>query len=215
MAKDKQSQLELRKHYFNLEAEELLKNFSQALNNKNIIFWLEFGTLLGYYREQDFIKHDYDLDFGAYLKDASIIKNILESNGFKRIRYYRSSDGGIEECYRYKHTTLDVFYFREGENHLYCNSFTRAEKSFIGSLLNRRTCYVKQVSIPKNGFITTTYKGCQVNIPSDCVEHLKMHYGETFMTPNPNFDYKKEASNIKYFTLKENKGYLKIYGKKG
>ena len=214
MKQNNESKRDLRKYYFNLEAEELLKNFAEALNKQNIIFWLEFGTLLGFYREHDFIKHD-DLDFGAYLKDAPIIKKVLKSQGFKRIRRYKSSDGGLEECYRYKHTTLDVFYFREDEKHLYCNSFTRAKRSFIGSLLNRRTCYVKRVSIPNNGFIQTNYKGCKVNVPSDCVAHLKMHYGKSFMTPNPNFDYKKEASNIRYFTLKENKGYLKIYGKKG
>ena len=55
----------LRKQYFNAEAVELLQRFSEALNAEDITFWLEFGTLLGYYREHDFIKHDDYLDFGA------------------------------------------------------------------------------------------------------------------------------------------------------
>jgi len=204
----------LRKQYFNEEAEELLRRFSEALNEKQIMFWLEFGTLLGYYRENDFIKHDDDLDFGAFLDDASSIQAVLEANGFKLIRRYTSTDGGMEDCYRYKHTTMDVFYFRRDERGLYCTSYSRNKKSSLSSLLNRRPCTVKQICIPDNGFTKTEYKGCWVHVPTDCVEHLTMHYGETFMTPNPNFNYKEEATNIRYFAPEENRGILRIYGKK-
>ncbi|MDO5497985.1 MAG: LicD family protein [Alistipes sp.] len=205
----------LRKQYFNAEAVELLQRFSEALNAEGITFWLEFGTLLGYYREHDFIKHDDDLDFGAYLHDAPQIKRALETRGFKLIRSYTDNGGGLEECYRYLHTTLDVFYFDRNNEGLHCTSYTRARKNLLSSLLNRRPCTVKQVSIPDNGFEPAEYKGCTVNVPADCVEHLTWHYGPTFMTPNPNFNYKEEAKNIRYFTIEERKGVLKIFGKKG
>ena len=204
----------LRKQYFNLEAVELLQHFSQALNAQGITYWLEFGTLLGYYREHDFIKHDDDLDFGAYRHDAPRIKKALEARGFKLIRSYADNGSGLEECYRYLHTTLDVFYFHRDAEGLHCTSYTRAGKSLLSSLLNRRPCMVKQISIPDKGFVAVDYKGCTVNVPTDCVEHLTWHYVPTFMTPNPDFDYKKEATNIRYFTLEERKGILKIYGKK-
>ena len=208
------SKQNIRNNYFKEEAEEVLKQLSEALNQNNIMFWLEFGTLLGFYREHDFIKHDDDLDFGAYLEDAVHIRKALEKNGFKLIRKYQSTDGGLEECYRYKHTTLDIFYFRKNEHGLYCTSYSRDKKTFISSLLNRRPCTVKQITIPDNGFVSTIYKNCKVNIPTDCTKHLPMHYGRNFMTPNPNFNYKEEASNIKYYTKDEIKGVLKIYGKK-
>ena len=60
-----------RLQYFRTEAVELLQRFTEALNAEGIDYWLEFGTLLGYYREHDFIAHDDDLDFGAYLTDAA------------------------------------------------------------------------------------------------------------------------------------------------
>ena len=204
----------LRKQYFNLEAVELLQRFSQALNEKGIIYWLEFGTLLGYYREHDFIKHDDDLDFGAYLADALKIRKALEAQGFKLIRSYTDNGGGLEECYRYLHTTLDVFYFSRDAEGLHCTSYTRAGKTLWSSLLNRRPCTVKQIAIPEGGFVAVDYKGCKVNVPTDCVEHLTWHYGPSFMTPNPNFNYKEEATNIRYFTLGERKGVLRIFGKK-
>ena len=59
--------IELRKLYFRKEGELLLTKFTEALNSNGIMFWLEFGTLLGYYREHDFISHDCDLDFGVNL----------------------------------------------------------------------------------------------------------------------------------------------------
>ena len=53
---------------------ELLKdNFEEILNTiyssplKDYDIWLDFGTLLGYYRENDFISHDLDMDFGIFL----------------------------------------------------------------------------------------------------------------------------------------------------
>ena len=55
---------------------ELLKNnFEEILNTiyssplKNYDIWLDFGTLLGYYRENDFISHDLDMDFGIIISD--------------------------------------------------------------------------------------------------------------------------------------------------
>ena len=64
----------IRNKYFLAEGEELLRAFAEAMNGGNIQFWLEFGSLLGYYRENDFIKHDCDIDFGAFLKDRHVIK---------------------------------------------------------------------------------------------------------------------------------------------
>ena len=204
----------LRNHYFNIEAHKVLTCFSKALNEENIVFWLEFGTLLGYYRDHDFIKHDDDLDFGAYLNDAPKIRKALEAIGFKLIRYYTDNRGGIEECYRYMHTTLDIFYFNREAEGLHCTSYTRHGKSIWGSMLNRRACTVKQISIPDKGFIPVKYKDCYVNVPMDCVEHLSWHYGPSFMMPNPDFNYKVEARNIRYFSIDERKGILRIYGKK-
>ena len=62
---------------------ELLKNnFEEILNTiyssplKNYDIWLDFGTLLGYYRENDFISHDLDMDFGIIIPDyQSFFKN--------------------------------------------------------------------------------------------------------------------------------------------
>ena len=208
--------LEIRNRYFKEEANVMLNAFAEALNSAGIAFWLDFGTLLGYYREHDFIKHDCDLDFGVMLKDAERVKIALESNGFKRISYYKATDGGVEECYKFMHTSLDVFYFREEGDKLYCNTFTTFSKFSLKRMfsLNKVPCFVKKIYIPNSGFANVEYKGSFVGIPNNIREHLEWHYGKSFMTPNPNFNYKKEAQNIIYHKLSEVSGSLFVCGNK-
>lgn len=200
----------IRNRYFLQEGEELLQAFSKALNENNIVFWLEFGSLLGYYRENDFIKHDCDLDFGAYLEDAKKIRAALLAHGFEIIYEYMASDGGLEECYKYKHVTVDIFYFRKDEKVFYCNSFTVMSKFSFWGLITRYKCKVKRVEIPNNGFVKTTYKNVEVYIPEDVEKHLIMHYGQYYMIPNPKFDYKKESTNVKWYDYEDVQGVLRI-----
>ena len=209
-----QIELAIRNKYFLEEGTELLQNFARNLNNNNILFWLEFGSLLGYYREHDFIKHDCDIDFGIYLQDADKTRKVLENAGFKLIHQFIASDGGLEECYKYKHTSIDIFYFREDKDRLYCNSFMPRYPLLIQKLIRSHRYLVKRIDIPKQEFIKDEYKGAIINVPTDCVKHLKMHYGETFMTPNPNFNYRKEASNITYYDYSEIKGKFFSFGDK-
>ena len=70
-------QLEKLKTYFKEESQELLKNCTSALDSVGVVYWLEFGTLLGYYREGDFISHDYDIDIGTYYENSTLVKETL------------------------------------------------------------------------------------------------------------------------------------------
>ena len=215
--KDKQLYQEnlIRNRYFMAEGEDLLRHFADTLNSEGIIFWLEFGTLLGYYRENDFIPHDCDLDMGARIEDAPEIRSSLIRSGFKLIDYYTSSDGGLEECYKYRNTCIDIFYFREDKdsNTLYCNSFVTRRYLFKK---HRKTlkCFVKRVDYPVSEFIKVTFKGAQVYIPSDTIEHLEWSYGKNFMTPDPDFDSRTVATNITYYQYAEVSGILHVSGNK-
>lgn len=198
-----------RAKYLQVEGEELLSQFSKALCDEGIIFWLDFGTLLGYYREHDFIKGDFDLDVAIYLKDIDAAKKALTKNGFVQVKEFTSlNNGGKELCYRYKHTTIDVFCYREEGDHIYCNSFTVLD---YNGLNKKSTALVKKIVLPKSKFVESEYKGSKVYVPEDTETYLKWHYGETFMIPNPNFNYKKEATNITYYKYDEMPGEFVYY----
>ena len=117
-----------RKQLYLLNAPELLQNLKESLDSKKILFWLDFGTLLGAYRDHDFIKHDLDLDIGTFWENAEEVRNTLLDNGFKILKEFRVGKdgvGGLEQTYYYKGVTVDVFYFHKENSIMYCNSFSR------------------------------------------------------------------------------------------
>lgn len=203
--KKKYSQLIFRKRAY-----RVLSRFSDCCNQNNITFWLEFGTLLGSYRDNGFIPHDFDLDLAIYYKDADLLQNVLLNNGFKLTRKFESCGNrelGLEFTYEFDSIPIDVFIFHIKENNLICHSFT--------PILNERDyeglSEVKEISFPNNGIKKYDFNGIQVGIPNDTREHLVLNYGENFMIPDKNFDYKKVATNIKYYSRQERLATLTTY----
>lgn len=195
--------------FFKEERLEVLQHFSETLNKANLVFWLEFGTLLGYYREKDFIQHDYDIDTGTFWDNRDKVFCALTEAGFELVReYHVEDDGGVEHCYRYKHTTIDVFYFRQSGDMLYCNSFMPIKHMSLPIYRNRKCPFrVKRIEVPNVGYKSTVFLGCKVYVPCNCEKYLIAHYGPNYMTPNPNYDWKKDSTNIKLYSYEEKPGY--------
>lgn len=199
------------KKQFNKNGLALLEQLNKTLTSKNILYWLEFGTLLGAYRDHDFIKHDYDLDIGIFFENYSLIRSTLESAGFKLKREFKVGnygDKGVEQTYEYNGVYIDIFFFHKlGNTHMICNSFSKLPKKENGKTIAQ----VKQIQVPYTGFKTIDFKGMFVKVPYDEKSHLEAHYGKNFMIPNSNFDYKKEATNITWLPLSERKGFYYEY----
>ena len=176
---------------FKKEALGVLKAYSDAMFSNGLVFWLDYGTLLGYYREHDFIEHDFDLDTSAWYEDHERIKKILEAAGFERVRYYYLLNReGLEECYKHKdfQTTIDVFYYFNENNKSYCFSFNPLVSMTKKRHLNkeqpskaRKWTFARIVPIPAE------FKGVKVYVPENTGAYLSSTYGETFMTPIPHF----------------------------
>lgn len=199
--------LKKKRKNFQKEHVELIQMFTKVLNDNGIQFWLEFGTLLGYYREHDIIKHDDDLDIGVFLSDSGKIKKALTENGFKLIREFRADDGGLEECYRYLHTSIDIFYFRNTDDNssIYTYSFKSPVFPIKKKHLNKTLkMSVLKTTLKNYGFERAVFKDCNVYIPSKPEEQLKALYGENFMVPDPSFDPRGKHFECRtYFTHEE------------
>ena len=64
------------------------------LKKSKIRWGLIFGTLLGAYREKDFITHDEDVDIFVYYEDRKILIDLLDefiNHGFEVARYEKDS----------------------------------------------------------------------------------------------------------------------------
>lgn len=189
--------------YFRKEGGELLQKLSAALNGENIVFWLDFGTLLGYIREQDFIKYDDDMDIGIYAEDAEKVKTALLNAGFQYARFFRADDGRGLDCFQYKHSTVDVFQYTRQEGDVWCHCFRFYHDFCIQDRGKRIPMFVDTLTSPLEDVIKVKFKNCEVGIPSHPEKYIVANYGENFMTPDPNFDTLFGPPNIKNHAFDE------------
>lgn len=72
---------------------EQFRWLSQLLNNHQIRYWADSGTLLGLVRNGDLLGHDKDIDLGMWITDVDKLQTILpmlDSAGYDvRYKYYR------------------------------------------------------------------------------------------------------------------------------
>lgn len=173
---------------------EALKILYKECKKENVSLWLDFGTLLGWYRQRDFISFDVDLDLGAYSKDFDkfqIIKERLLEQGFVYFRRFEYEDQVVEESYSYKGLNVDIVYYDNREE--------AEERKNIFSCLIVYAMDMDKKPIDIQGYyeanritklMKTEFKGIEVEVPENTEEYLANYYGQDFMTPIPNFDWK-------------------------
>lgn len=170
---------------FTEQSEYVFSKICDSLSNE-IPFWPEFGTLLGIYRDNDFIKHDCDFDFGAYVENAELIKEKLLANGFTLESEYIGIDNDEirEMTFTYNGIGIDFFYFTEMRDCMTCFVFHPYKIDLIGT----NTIYkIKPFYFPYFKLEKSIFKGQTISIPVDTAKHLEYSYGPNFMIPDPNF----------------------------
>ena len=215
--KDKkhQERVNLVNNAFKREAVDVLRLYSDALFSKGIVFWLDFGTLLGYYREHDFIKHDYDIDTATWFSNHEKVKIALEQAGFELVRYYEIlGRDGIEECYKHRDyaTTIDVFYYFEEGNQTYCFSFCPLVPMTKKRHLNKwQKSSTRKWTYNSFELVSSEFKGIKVYVPKDTSSYLEAGYGKNFMTPIPDFPVEGRPNLTEYnYEEMPAKAFLKI-----
>lgn len=151
--------------------------------------WLDFGTLLGAYREKGLIKHDLDMDFGIIIDDYEKFK-IQEQNlfnkGFKKTRELKYDGEIVELSYDYKGLNVDfILYKKEDE---YIKSIVVL---YLFDFFNRPCKFdSREYRIKFDGITSTTIEGVTVFIPKNTHEYLEYQYEKDFLTPDPFYDWR-------------------------
>ena len=162
--------------------------YSSELKNYNI--WLDFGTLLGYYRENDFISHDLDMDFGiqvSSLEEFEVIEEQLINNGFNRTKEFYFNKNLVELSYSYKGLNVDFIIYNKENDRVSSDTIF-----FMTNALGNPTRYeVYHYEIPFSGLKECDFKGMKVKVPENTQEYLRTLYGEDFETPNTNYNWKE------------------------
>lgn len=176
---------------------EILKRTKQVLDKLNIPFFLSSGTCLGYYRENKFIDHDYDIDIGIFEKDYNkdIIKEMI-SEGFIHYRTLGDKETGLELSFRLPNTELgknakiDIFLHYTDNDKYSWYSYIYPE-------------FKKKIKYSVNKFLLKKVKfvGLNVNVPYPTLNYITEHYGKDWMIPKKPFTeyiyYKSPKSIVK------------------
>ena len=174
----------------------LKENFEEILNVvysselKKYNIWLDFGTLLGYYRENDFISHDLDMDFGVQVssfEEFEVIEKYLINNGFNRTKEFYFNKNLVELSYSYKGLNVDFIIYNKENDRVSSDTIF-----FMTNALGNPTRYeVYHYEIPFSGLKECDFKGMKVKVPDNTQEYLRTLYGEDFETPNTNYNWKE------------------------
>ena len=201
-----------KKQDYKNNALEALLLAKKSLDSAGLFFWLDFGTLLGAYREKDFIKHDMDVDISMFADNAEKAKKAMLNAGFELVRTFEvlGDPVGVLQTYAYKGVPLDIYFFVEASDLMYCHAFYWQKEDdyrFGGAV----EASVKKWFCPNTGFAPMMFKGHEFNAPKDIVKHLTMNYGSNFMKPDKKFDHFERCRNVTYYSKLEKVGIYTKY----
>ena len=170
--------------------EEALHAYFDVANELGINFIPMFGTLLGIYRNHDFIKHDDDIDMILdirYLSDDLL--KALSNHGFVFNSIFVASDfKGCQLPMKYKGLTCDIYFsYMEGNKiaHIYLPLAIQNHDWAFSCSLNLFRC--KDVKIPlSQELIPYEFRNMKLMIPQNTNEILASLYGKDFMIPKKN-----------------------------
>ena len=176
------------------EAFHLLSKVSRETNIK---YWLEFGTLLGKIRENNFLTNDINLNIGMYKKDITpeFLIN-MEEVGFKRENSLTIKTLGLRELiYDYKGVKIEIYIYEKVGNDC-IEAYSLGENNKIISYR------FKTVELEESKFM-----GERVWIPKHPEKHLKEIYGDKYNLPDPNWKdemgkNRKEVEDLKVLNIR-------------
>lgn len=166
------------------QAIQNLKDIKAILNELGIIFWLDFGTLLGAYRDKDFCEGDEDdVDLGLWYKNKSKLNDIIK----------RAEDKGFSVLHNWKNevtlgrgdSRVDLFFYHRNGEEAYTNLYTIKDE------------VANYVVVPANlieNYQTINFFKEEFLVPSPVEEYLKVKYGD-WKTPISREVYRPSNSN--------------------
>ena len=185
------------------EAIKMLKRVTDILDEHNIDYYLDFGTLLGAIREKGFIKWDHDMDISLvneddYKKIPLILKEIKAKHLYRtylytfkenmeKIRLKREKshkpfkkiniDFTNENNYQIAKIRTNKFLIF-GRGHICLDIFFKYKKENKLYWMAFASIYSTDYEPLKKGFTTTTLYGYQFKIPKAYKEYLQNIYGD-------------------------------------
>lgn len=173
----------------------LLQKIVNILEQNNLDYWLDFGTLLGAVRHKGFVPWDDDADIGIFEKDFKTIWSLLQKEMTKMGNNYVFDDYG-ERSYKFDSGQLmairdldesvfvDIYTYREipeKNGALRCEGFNKPnEDNFKSIYKNYSRPFPKEALSP---FKKMRFEDREYNVPNDYDAYLQARYGNYMRMP--------------------------------
>lgn len=173
-----------------IEADKVVSAFGGRM-------FLAFGTLLGAYREHDFIAHDCDIDVGLMASERP--ENMLElmkAAGFvlRNQQYVKETGRIVVDRYERKNVGIDFFYFFDDDR--FSNDSEYADNIYTYIAYRHETKDWREANVTdgfptiikpqiKTTFSRKNFLGYDFYMPEAVEQWLVRLYGEHYMTPDP------------------------------
>lgn len=170
---------------------EIINSVENALTDYNLVFFADYGTLLGIIREHDFIKWDNDLDYGIIVDENFDWKNFekhMNKYGFNKIREFSLIEKTKEQTYRKGKSVLTVDFFAKiYENNDFVTYGFFKKKNYKYN--SEQDYHVKRAKCTKvKNTKRVPFLGTYVTIPNNSEEYLTSIYTKNWRTPDPKWD---------------------------
>jgi phosphorylcholine metabolism protein LicD len=190
-------------------AVKMLRQVKEVLDKHDVEFWLDYGTLLGAIRDNEFIPWDSDIDLGIWYKDFDKVNNACKELRNKRfmIHIYRECTFSIrkDQC------LLSINFYHLVDDK--AMTFWIILKNFWGKIihcLDFASSIQSYDEISPNSLFTTKIMGrISLILPTIFVGHfttiiqkLKKNIGSECITISVPSHYFMNLSTIRFYGMK-------------
>ncbi len=158
-----------------IEANEILREIG-------VTAWITDGTLLGYFRENDLIAHDFDADLGCMIENYSEdIVYAFRERGWELAYVWGEIKQGLELTFRKGQVKIDIFFFyKDSDDRLWHGAWRKHDKKS----LNLIKYYYEPFELKEVDFLDARF-----NIPKDTLKYITTKYGPGWKTPQKNWSW--------------------------
>lgn len=193
---------------------KLLNSLDKTFKSISLNYFVDFGTLLGFVRENGFMSHDLDLDIGVFATDEEklALYAVLQRSGYILYRNYILGNKIVEQSYHYTDKKkniiikFDINFYENTKNESKTWLFYYLKKN----KLKPRYRHVVEMSYSRIEDISyINVQGNNIPVPSNYEKLLEEKYGQTWKTPDSNWIYWESPAAKKidakgYYTTKYN-----------
>ena len=191
---------------------EALIQADKAFRSVGSFMFLDFGVLLGAYREKSFIPYDSDLDAGVLHElMPQNLPELLQKYGFKHLKdsYVKKTGLLTEDVYSYKGLHFDFWIYFKKDNDLYCY-LGRKHETKLPKQADKTDGFPCKLSwVTAAGFSEIDFLGHKFYAPNNIPQWLEEIYGSSFMSPVKQWSENNQPTRIEAHTERLHRRFYK------